>query len=697
MVFTSFPRHQLRAQGRRRGRAGITITSGGSAQQQWQQNSLKYSGLDCQEPVAEKRTDSYELLDFLSRTAVDSENQLLNGTWDPGFATAHRTASGTAAASHSASGAALASIRGRSKDSLSAPPVVALSGSSGACDPVSLLGQLADSIFSASQSASLNDFACGMDFDKIKSIVEWEARDAIAAVGYLSIERLESAHAIDPLEHSEHSGYLAAPAIHAEVSQSVGSQPAGSESAVTQSAVRSDSSQSIESEFELVKTSRQTRTKQAFDFEFAWARTVYSEQTEHTDATESAWQNLPMSVPVPVNDRQPIESALGLGNSHVSSDLEMAERLDLPLSHSQLLEEGASSADSAGAFRSMLKELNEWLSSSQSAIEEASDDLASESVASESATPLEAEGSSSFTDEFDPSLPKLLQAAFEADPLNESRGDFGAGGFWDYRLSPSLVPIEAKRQRPMFRRANGKPINTRTLDNGSRFECYDSGAVVEKDELGKVTQIRGATGGSVSIYYDRDGNPEGFLRTDAKGRSHSIAECDRQGVIVRDATGRIRAAGDALCIDPNGCLSVCRSDGQFWSIDLVRGKHIERRRLADASGVWNIVTAVFAADGFRMTTLFQPVADLPSKDQINSVEDANRVWSNAAVARSSFRFYGRDGSIIQFESEDELMNLSPSHVWAPGTRRVEPIWKNRHQAGTAWESVQEYVSSYLSN
>jgi len=327
----------------------------------------------------------------------------------------------------------------------------------------------------------------------------------------------------------------------------------------------------------------------------------------------------------------------------------------------------------------------------------ASERAASESAASESAASLETENSSSFTDEFDPSLPKLLQAAFEADPLNESRGDFGAGGFWDYRLSPSLVPIEAKRQRPMFRRTNGKPTNTRTLDNGSRFECYDSGAVVEKDELGKVTQIRGATGGSVSIYYDRDGNPEGFLRTDAKGRGHSIAECDRQGVIVRDATGRIRAAGDALCIDPNGCLSVCRSDGQFWSIDLVRGKHIERRRLADASGVWNIVTAVFAADGFRMTTLFQPVADLPSKDQINSVEDANRVWSNAAVARSSFRFYGRDGSIIQFESEDELRNLSPSHVWAPGTRRVEPIWKNRHQAGTAWESVQEYVSSYLSN
>ncbi len=676
MVFTSFPRHQFRAQGRRQGRAGITITSAtGFAQQKWHPHLLQTAVASGSKSQVAEAAGSLELLDFLSLTAVDSENQLLSGTWEPGFVSAGRA------------GSRLVPIRAAQPD---APHMVAASGANASVSggSASLLSQLADSIFSVSEPC--DNSTGGLDIGKLKSIVECEAGDAIAAVGTSSIKQLEAAHALDPLEH------------------------------LIESAVLGLASQSVEAEFELVKSLRQKPIKQSFDFEFEWARTVNRDVSVPTEVSDALRQNLTE----PTSEQTPIGPVPTGGEYSVGSDLDMAERLDMPLSH---VVDGSQGDDSAGAFRSMLKELNEWLSASH---------LSSDGRhADESSSALDSEDLSSLDDEIDPTIPIMLQAAYEADPLPfsiaESLTDIVGKAFSDANVEDGAYPLNefteldesvdqlaftglltdhvsqsmalpvvsrrVKHQRQIFRRNNSKAASTRTLDNGRRFECYDSGAVVEKDELGRVTQIRAASGGCVSIYYDRDGSPEGFLRTDRQGRSHSIAECDRQGVIVRDPTGRIRAAGDALCIDPNGCLSVCRSDGQFWSIDLVRDKHIERRRLADAHGGWNIITAVFAADGFRMTTLFQPVVDLPSKEKVNSVEDANRLWSAASVASPRFRFYGRDGSVIQFESEDELTNLTPSHVWSPGTRRVQPIWKNRHQAGTAWESVQEYVSSYLSN
>jgi len=97
-----------------------------------------------------------------------------------------------------------------------------------------------------------------------------------------------------------------------------------------------------------------------------------------------------------------------------------------------------------------------------------------------------------------------------------------------------------------------------------------------------------------------------------------------------------------------------------------------------------------------MVTLFQNVTESPQDAGVSTIEAANQWWMNAPLATGSFRFYGRDGSVIEFISEDALTNLQPSHVWSPGTRQIDAVWKGRHQAGTAWDSVQEYVSSYLS-
>jgi hypothetical protein len=169
---------------------------------------------------------------------------------------------------------------------------------------------------------------------------------------------------------------------------------------------------------------------------------------------------------------------------------------------------------------------------------------------------------------------------------------------------------------------------------------------------------------------------------------HSTCLSDGASVVVRDPQGRVKATGDSMSIDPAGCLSVRRLDGQFWSIDLVRQLHMERRTILDQAGIWNLLTAVFSSDGFRMVTRFQSL----SNDHLISGKFS---WI-AAEPVGLFRFYGRDGSIIQFEGEDELIELNPKSVWPPGSKHVDPYWRMHHQAGTAWDSVQEYIVSYLS-
>jgi hypothetical protein len=238
-------------------------------------------------------------------------------------------------------------------------------------------------------------------------------------------------------------------------------------------------------------------------------------------------------------------------------------------------------------------------------------------------------------------------------------------------------------------------VAVKNLPLGRRIESHENGAVLEKDELGRVTQIRASSGEIISIYYGRDGAPEGFVRTDAKGVLHSVAECDAQGVVLRDQNGRVRAAGESLSIDPLGRISICRSDGQYWSIDLARQMLSEKRRLADQNGKWTALTAVFAADGFRMMTLFQTLALAAGQASVRSYDEANRIWSSAAVEAGHFRFYGRDGSTVEFGSEEGLAKLAPVHVSSPGVRQIDRHWRANHQAGTAWQSVHEYVVSYL--
>lgn len=258
-------------------------------------------------------------------------------------------------------------------------------------------------------------------------------------------------------------------------------------------------------------------------------------------------------------------------------------------------------------------------------------------------------------------------------------------------------PFSTRHKLARTRRERGKLFKRMVIDQpriaslpgGERVERFDNGAELKKDALGRVRHIRSGLGVSIAVAYDSEGQPQGFVRSDRHGQMHSIGERDRHGVVVRDIEGRVRAAGESMSVDPSGCLSVRRFDGQFWSLDLVKELHIERRSIVGRDGLWNFLTALFTSDGFRMMTRFQTLQgeDGPAGDRFH--------WL-AAEPSGTFRFYGRDGSVIEFEGEDHLTQRKPQKVWAPGSRAIDPNFRGHHQAGTAWDSVQEYITSYLS-
>ncbi len=259
--------------------------------------------------------------------------------------------------------------------------------------------------------------------------------------------------------------------------------------------------------------------------------------------------------------------------------------------------------------------------------------------------------------------------------------------------APSVAPsTRANLLATLQETACKTQVRVKSLPQGRRLECHENGAVLEKDEFGRVTQVRTRVGEILSIYYGQDGAAEGFVRTDARGRLHSVGDVDANGVTVRDNNGRLRALGESLSIDSNGKLSICRSDGQYWSLDLLRELMVEKRKLCNEQGTWTSMTAIFAGDGFRMMTHFQDLED-PTELMISDqrVGPPSSGVSNLGPDAGRFRFYGRDGSMIEFLSEQELASLLPTYVSAPGVRPIEPRWQSKHQAGTAWNSVQEFL------
>lgn len=212
-----------------------------------------------------------------------------------------------------------------------------------------------------------------------------------------------------------------------------------------------------------------------------------------------------------------------------------------------------------------------------------------------------------------------------------------------------------------------------------RYEDTSQGARIIKDALGRVLYVKSPRQIALSYTYDPAGRLVYWMKTDGAGHVHLVGECVYDNLIenkdrivtVRDGMGRIISQGHSASVSPDGTLTVRRLDGQYWSVDIIRELSVERRTIERSDVNWNFVTALMAEDGFRLASKFQA---LHTNDT------------------TKFRFYGRDGSVVQFDSEDALMAKQADNSYPQGSRDIHPQFSYREgkKARTAWDAVYEY-------
>lgn len=254
---------------------------------------------------------------------------------------------------------------------------------------------------------------------------------------------------------------------------------------------------------------------------------------------------------------------------------------------------------------------------------------------------------------------------FAQDCPEEMDEDFSPPGS---DVLPSVVVLEEEIafERPAHSKLR---VHIETLPDGRRIETFSNGSMLTKDALGRVVEVRSTYGDCLFLAYGAFGHLEEFARTDSRGFMHSSGRLEKHGVTVRDAEGRVRAAGESMTIDPRGGFYLHTLDGQYFALDLVTGTHSERRRIFQANGTVDFLTAIFAHDGFRMASMY--------------------AVSGGTIR---YRFYGRDGTIIEFHCDDDVRDCRPSVACAPGTKPVHKTWLKRSQGRTAWQSVFDYLS-----
>ena len=205
-------------------------------------------------------------------------------------------------------------------------------------------------------------------------------------------------------------------------------------------------------------------------------------------------------------------------------------------------------------------------------------------------------------------------------------------------------------------------------------------SIVVTDPSDKIVQINSCLGEKIALQYTPEGVLRSFTRLTPQGKVHSAGLLEKHSVIIRDSCGNLKALGESMSVSRCGCLTVHQFDGQFLRIDFDKQIQVERRYIESRSGLTYSLTAYFAQDGFRYMTVFQSVC---SND--------GRQDAVARHAQISFRFYGRDGSVIEFSAEDKIKSRKPSCV-KPAANPVYALTKIAcRPQRTSWDSVNFYL------
>jgi hypothetical protein len=219
-----------------------------------------------------------------------------------------------------------------------------------------------------------------------------------------------------------------------------------------------------------------------------------------------------------------------------------------------------------------------------------------------------------------------------------------------------------------------------------QVQVYPYGARIKKNKLGQIVEISSPLGQQIAFEHSPQGVLKSFTRLFSSSKVHSVGALEQDRVVVKDGEGEVILVGESMTVSPSGCLIIRGSKEEFSCVDLMRGMYTERRYIRRRSGVLVSLTAVFAFDGFRMVTAFQSIPD--ESDQSNKSSQYSQ-----AVPENCWRFYGRDGSMIEFDSYEKFKLRQPSYTRSAETKAITSTFQGRAQGHTAWDSVSANTSA----
>jgi hypothetical protein len=239
--------------------------------------------------------------------------------------------------------------------------------------------------------------------------------------------------------------------------------------------------------------------------------------------------------------------------------------------------------------------------------------------------------------------------------------------------STNVVAIGNSVKQVARRTAATAHLSFEPWSSERQLQILERGAYIRRNSLKQIIEVCSSKGEKIGFGYSPDGNLRIFTRFSSNAEVQTLGVWEAEQVIIKDSAGNVILVGQSMDISETGCLTIRQSEKHVYSINLIQELYTERQELEWRDGEFYRLKAIFALDGFRMSTCFE-----------SGIEH----YDDLKQRQLLLRFYGRDGSFLAFDSEANLRALEPLQSADRGTRAVQPNFIACLDGTTAWDSVK---------
>ncbi|PWU03520.1 MAG: hypothetical protein C5B53_00385 [Candidatus Melainabacteria bacterium] len=240
------------------------------------------------------------------------------------------------------------------------------------------------------------------------------------------------------------------------------------------------------------------------------------------------------------------------------------------------------------------------------------------------------------------------------------------------RNAANVVAIASSIRQPV-KRTSSQHLLFEPWSSERQLQVLERGAYIRRNSLEQIIEVCSSKGEKIGFGYSPDGSLRIFTRFSSSAEVQALGVWEADQVIVKDSSGSVILVGESMEISETGSLTIHQSERHVYRIDLIHELYTEKQEVEGRDGQLYCLKAIFALDGFRMSTCFESRPE-------------NRY--DLEQAQLLFRFYGRDGSFLEFDSEERLRTLEPLQSADQGTRTVKPNFIACLDGTTAWDSVK---------